>query len=149
MPLARALAPALLAVLARADKLPLSMKFCTGGGCSSGCTEWTVAASGDCAPGTAGNQWVSSTTTIQGIVASDQFVTWQLYQDNATSHSCEAANLIPKCNASLSLDGGCHGVSLCSGLLTGSYQVRSSPEAWLIAIIVIFREYGARFCVRS
>ena len=56
--LLRVLAFAAPALLARADSLPLSMKFCTDGGCNTGCTEWQVKASGECAPGTAGNSWV-------------------------------------------------------------------------------------------
>ena len=109
----RALALALAALAAaRADSPPLRMKFCTDGSCSSGCTQWEVAASGACAPGNAGNSWVSSTTTFTTVESGDPLV-WQLYQDNATSHSCAASNFIPTCNATVKVNQGCQKISTC------------------------------------
>ena len=107
----RALALALAAIAAaRADTTPLRMKFCTDGGCSSGCTQWEVTTSGACAPGNAGNSWISSTSTFTTVESADPLV-WQLYQDNATSHSCAASHFLPTCNATIKINQGCQKIS--------------------------------------
>ena len=107
----RALALALCALSAAGDSPPLHMKFCTDGSCNSGCTQWDVAASGACAPGTAGNSWISSTSTFSTVESGDKLV-WQWFQDSAASHVCDPANLIPTCNATIRIDGSCHAVTM-------------------------------------
>ena len=112
----------------------IDMKVCTGASCNSGCTDWT-AENGKCAPGTSGNGWVSSITTLSSDAAT---ATWQLYFDSAASHTCALANFAPSCNATFIVDGDCHTATLCGGTLTVSYRANGPTPGWVIAVIVIF-----------
>lgn len=116
----------------------LDMEVCTDASCNSGCTRWTTR-SGACAPGTAGNSWVSSITTFgDGGDAWPSAAAWQLFQDSQASQSCAAANLLASCNATLTVDGSCRVATLCGGLVTVSYRVSGPTPAWVIAVIVVF-----------
>ena len=120
---------------ARADAVQLNMKFCTDSSCSSGCTSWMTDA-GSCAAGTAGNSWVSSVTTLLDPSDSSKG-SWRLFFENATSHACSADHTWPACNTTIKLDGGCHQVSLCDGLVTGSMSGGTVVPAGVVAGIVI------------
>ncbi len=140
-----AAAPSVLA----AGRGELDMEVCSDASCSTGCTRWSTR-SGACAPGNAGNSWVSSITTFSDSGdAWPSTAAWQLFQDSQASHSCAAANFIASCNATFTVDGSCRVATLCGGMVTVSYRVSGPTPAWVIAVIVVFGVLLPLACIAS
>jgi len=119
-----------------ANQPPLDALFCSDNQCSKDCVSWK-ASSGVCAPGTSSNSWVSSIMTYTTVESGDS-AEWQWYGDNSSSHVCAASNLLLNCSAKLKIEQGCLAVTMCNGLVKGYYRLQGQPEAWLIAVIVVF-----------
>jgi hypothetical protein len=87
----------------------LSMKVCTDGSCSQGCTSWTKG-SGECSPGTS-PYWISSITTMSSDGKSAVF---DVFQDSSSSQTCSGPKIASY--TSLKTDGSCQAMSHCEGI---------------------------------